>query len=139
MKGTFTGIVLIICLTFFLVGLYEAYEGYRDLRSHSNTIGIVTENSYQVTTQDGYPSGSHHPVVEFQDADGNKRVFTDGIGSLPPDYEPGTKIEVVYDPAATEKARIYSWKRFWLAPCIFMAVGLIPFLIFILIIRKIPM
>ena len=133
----FVSIILAcMCLPFLGVGLYEVYESKRELDSFQHTVGRVTGNTYSQTNIDGNVSGAYHPEVEFADANGKKIRFTDGIGSLPPDYETGAEVEVIFNPEAPEKARLYSWKRFWLAPSIFIAVGLLPMIIAFILMRR---
>ncbi|HEY8560442.1 MAG TPA: DUF3592 domain-containing protein [Pyrinomonadaceae bacterium] len=134
---TFIFIVLsVCCLPFAGVGLYEIYEIEREAASSAHAVGTVSGNSYQQTNIDGNVSGAYHPVVEFTGANGEKIRFTDGVGSLPQDYEPGAAVEVVYSRQQPEKARIYSWKRIWLAPSIFIAVGLLPLAVAAVIMRR---
>ena len=127
------------CLPFVCVGLYEGFQNKRELDAYAHTTGIVTGNAYSLTNTDGNVSGAYHPVVEFTDIRGNKLKFTDGIGSLPPDYETGSQVEVVFDAENSQNARIHSWKRFWLAPAIFIIVGLLPILIAFILIRRLEM
>jgi len=85
----------------------------------------VVDNAYIVTNDNGTESGAYYPVVEFTVAEDRVR-FQDGVGSLPPDYEEGEAVEVLYERDNPREARIRSWKRLWLAPTIFVAVGLLP-------------
>lgn len=136
MKTFFGAIILLICLPFLAVGIYESGEAYAQLQTFSRAVGIVRGNSYLTTTSDVVVSGAYHPNIEFIDQTGEKNSFTDGIGSLPADYETGESVEVIYDSQNPLNARIYSWKRFRLAPFIFIAVGIVPALIAFLIMRK---
>ena len=136
MKLFISVILAFTCLPFLGVGLYEVYESKRELDASLRSVGRVTGNSYSQINIDGNLSGAYHPVVEFTDARGDKIRFTDGIGSLPADYEIGAAVEVVYNQETPDKARIYSWKRFWLAPTIFIVVGLLPVIIGIIVLRR---
>ena len=129
-------ILVCICLPFVGAGLHEVYKARRELDSFGRAVGRVTGNTYSQTNIDGNVSGAYHPVVEFTDKNGDKKRFTDGIGSLPPDYEAGAEVEVVFDPEMPDKARIYSWKRFWLAPSIFITAGLLPLIIAFIATRR---
>lgn len=136
MRSIILSILAVCCLPFFLVGLYEAYKNYREISGFVHTGGIVVGNYYSTSYHDGNVSGAYQPEVEFLLPTGDKARFTDGIGSLPPDYETGEKVEVVYDPNNPQKARINSLKRIWFAPVLFMAIGLVPFTIFFFILRR---
>lgn len=108
------------------VGLYEAHQTRKKMSTFVRAGGTVVDNSYATTNQDGTVSGAYYPVVEFTDAAGAVVRFTDGVGSLPPDYAAGARVDVVYNPHDPKDARVYTWKRVWLAPTIFVAVGLLP-------------
>jgi len=136
MKAIILVFVAICSLPFFGVGLYEAFENYGETVNFVRTEGTVAGNSYQTLTEDGVTSGFYLPEVEFLLADGRKIRFTDKAGSLPPDYEKGAKVDVLYDPKNPETARINSWKRVWLAPSIFMTVGLLPLIIAAVILHR---
>lgn len=119
----------VCCLPFFGVGLYEAYKSNSEISGFVHTEGTVVGNSYVNRYEDGNVSGAYQPEVEFTLPTGEKKRFTDGIGSLPPDYETGEKVEVIYNPNDPRDAHINSWKRIWFAPVLFMAIGLVPFTI----------
>lgn len=114
------------CLPFGGVGSYEIYENFAELAGSARAQGTVTGNRYSPANVDGTVSGAYHPVVEFRDARGETIAFIDGVGSLPPDYEIGARVEVLFAPAAPRRARIHSWKRLWLAPAVLTTVGFLP-------------
>lgn len=127
-----TVILLLFGAPFACLGLYEAAEVQGAINSGGQAQGTVVDNSYQ-TTQDGTTiSGAYYPVVEFSTGEGQTVRFTDGIGSLPPDYEVGATVRVLYDPAEPQAARLWSWKRLWFAPTLFLAIGLLPVGVFAL-------
>lgn len=112
-------------LPFLLFGLYELARTAQMVIQYEQAEGVVLENIYQAFAEGG---AAYVPRVEFQAADGSSRRFTDGIGSLPPDYEIGAKVTVLYDPQGAEQPRIRAWKRLWFAPLLFVGIGLIPVL-----------
>lgn len=136
MKAIILSILAVCCLPFFGVGLYDVYQNYAEIRTFVGTEGTVVGNRYATVMEDGIATSFYQPEVEFDLPDGRKMRFTDKVGSLPPDYEVGNKLRVLYDPANPNNARIHSLKRFWLAPTIFMIVGILPILIAYLILRR---
>ena len=131
------GVVALCSFPFLGVGLYEAYKAQHKLNSFVHTQGIVVDNFYSTTNDNGTVSGAYQPVVEFKLADGKSVRFTDGVGSLPPDYEVGSQVDVVYNPQNPKEANINSLKRVWLAPTIFIVVGLLPVIIAAVVMWKI--
>lgn len=134
MKTIILTFLAVCCLPFFFVGLYEAYQNNQAIKNFTHTEGTVVGNSYTTTYEDGNAVGSYLPQVEFTTTNGKNIRFTDQIGSLPPDYEIGSKVQIIYQPANPTNARIHSLKRLWLAPTIFMTVGLLPMIIGLIII-----
>jgi hypothetical protein len=125
-----TLILLVAGAPFVLLGAYEAVQTQGLLSRWSRAGGTIVDNSY-ATTQDGTTvSGAYYPVVEFTTADGEVVRFTDGVGSLPPDYAVDAHVPVIYDPADPHAARLASWKRLWFTPTLFVVIGLLPTLVF---------
>ncbi len=136
MKTIIFAFIAICSLPFFFVGLYEAYRNTSEISSFVETEGLVVGNSYITTIEEGNAAGSYLPEVEFSLPNGTKSRFTDKIGSVPPDYEIGSKVKIIYEPENPSNARINSWKRIWLAPVILMTVGLLPLVISLIILRR---
>jgi hypothetical protein len=124
-------IPLVIGVPFLLVGFSEAYKSLQLERSWVSTRGTVVDNYWEAFAHGG---AAYVPVVDFQTADGKAVRFTDGIGSVPPDYEVGTEVQVLYEPDDVRSARVVSWKRLWLAPTLITCVGLLPVLIAVVVI-----
>jgi len=72
---------------------------------------------------------SYAPVVDFRTMEGETIRFTDGVGTIPPDYEVGAEVKVLYDPHDAHNAQVVSWKRLWLGPTLLIGSGLLPVLI----------
>lgn len=130
-------ITLVIGLPFLSIGLFESYKNILTFKTFTQTTGTVVENSYSTVLIDGIPSGAYHPVVEFLNENDQKTRFTEGIGSLPPDFEIGEKVNIFINPQDTSDVRINTWKRLWLVPVIFCLVGLLPIIVGLFVVRKI--
>ncbi|MFI0821054.1 DUF3592 domain-containing protein [Streptomyces sp. NPDC021098] len=66
-----------------------------------------------------------YPVVEFTSADGTPRTFRSSMGSNPPSYERGERVEVLYQADSPDDARINGFASLWLLPLIFGGLGLL--------------
>jgi hypothetical protein len=126
-------LLLVVGLPFVCLGLYEVFEVQQMLSDFARVQGTVVDNTYITTNDGGAESGAYYPVAEFTPLDGSPVRFTDGIGSLPPDYAVGAQVPVLYDPADVRSARIHSWKRLWFAPTLFIAIGLLPSAVFLVV------
>jgi Protein of unknown function (DUF3592) len=113
---------------FVLIGSTEAWQVWHQLHSYPTVTGRVVDNDYRATDDGG---GAYYPIVAFTPVDGPSVRFTDRIGSLPADYAPGTSIEVVYNPAHVQEARIRSWKRLWFVPILLISVGSLPSVLYL--------
>ena len=125
-------ILLVVGAPFVLLGVYEIVDTNAAISRGGQATGTVVDNSYSVTQDGTNESGAYYPVVEFTTAGGQVVRFTDGIGSLPPDYVIGASVPVLYDPAGVDQPRLASWKRLWSAPTLFIVVGLLPGTVFAL-------
>ena len=121
------GLVLLVLLLvgapFVVIGGTEGWATWRRLQRFPTVAGMVVGNDYRTSDDNG---GAYYPVVAFTPAGGAEVRFTEGIGSLPPDFAPGTRVRVLYDPARPRDARIVTWKRLWLVPALLTAVGILP-------------
>ncbi len=68
-------------------------------------------------------SRTYHPVVRFTERNGQTIEFVSSIGSNPPGYSEGEKVEVLYLPAEPYKARLNSFFSLWGASIIVGALG----------------
>ena len=69
--------------------------------------------------------GVFYPVFSFKDNNGKEHSFRSHFGRNPPAYQRGDSVEILYDPDATQKARIDSFAAlwFWSIFCAAMGVG----------------
>jgi hypothetical protein len=132
---TLIAFVALMSFPFLGLGLYEAYENRKKISAFVYANGTVIDNSYATVNHDGTLSGAYYPVVEFRQANGTLVRFNDGVGSLPPDYAVGSQVPLVYNPLNPQDARIYTWKRIWFAPTLFITIGLLPSFITIVVMR----
>jgi hypothetical protein len=123
-------IPLVVGAPFLLIGLSEVYRVEQLERSWVSTRGTVVDNVVVAFAT----GASYAPVVDFRTLEGETVRFADGVGSIPPDYEVGADVKVLYDPDDVHSARVASWKRLWLAPTILTCVGLVPMLIGVVVI-----
>ena len=121
-------LVLLAGSPFILIGGTEVWQAWQQLHNYPTVPGTVIANDYRADDDSG---GAYYPVVTFTPLDGPTVRFTDGIGSLPPDYAPGATVEVVYNPRHIQEARIKSWKRVWLVPTLLISVGSLPLVLYL--------
>jgi hypothetical protein len=65
----------------------------------------------------------YRPHVRFIDGNGQSRTFVSNLGSYPPSYEKGDVVEVMYDPAAPDRAEIDSFLSRHLGTLVFGLFG----------------
>ncbi|MDH4207497.1 MAG: DUF3592 domain-containing protein [Anaerolineae bacterium] len=121
----FVLIPLVVCTPFLLIGLSEVYKVLQMERSWVSAPGTVVNNTIVAFAT----GASYAPVVEFRTMEGKTVRFVDSVGTIPPDYEVGTEVKVLYDPEDVHSARVVSWTRLWLGPTILTAAGVLPMLI----------
>ena len=69
----------------------------------------------------------YKPVVEFTDRFGQRQEFQSHVGSRPPDYSIGDKVQILYDQNKVDSARIDHWLSLYSYTllCLLFAVGFI--------------
>ncbi len=116
-----------ISVLFFIIGLGLLAAAFAFWRSFANfqaratrTEGTVTELSYHHSSK----GGSYYPEVEFKTPDGRIVHFSGSTGSNPSSYSRGEHVQVLYDPASPEQAKIDSFSEKWLGPLLLGGLGL---------------
>jgi len=118
-------IPLIAVSPFLLIGLSQAYGVIQMERNWISAPGTVVDNVVVARAT----GAAYSPVVEFRTMEGQTVRFTDSTGTVPPEYEVGAKVKVLYDPNDARHGQIVSWERLWLGPTLLTGSGLLPVLI----------
>ncbi len=72
-----------------------------------------------------YSSSVYHPMVQFTANSGKRIVFRTKSASNPPEYNPGDKVTVLYDPAnPADDPKIASFLELWFTSVILSGLGL---------------
>ena len=133
-------VISLVCgLPFLGVGLHEVYQTKCEIKNFAHAHGTVIGNSYATVFSDGNVTGVYLPVIDFVLPNERKIRFTDHVGSFPVDYEVGTSLEVIYNPENPIDARINSWKRLWFTPGLLIAIGLLPFIVRTIFVRRLQL
>jgi hypothetical protein len=109
---------------FCLWGAYAAMISWKLETSGEITTGTVARLE-ESETSEGYCC-VYSPVVEFQ-VDGQTYSFEDDTASSSPNYEIGSEVRILYDPADPNTAQINTFSSRWLFPII-----IIPAMIFMI-------
>ena len=120
---------LIIGIVFSLVGLLLAAIGvfiWIWTRVFLNTAqevkGTVVRMVYSHSSEGG---GGYSPVYQFRTIDGQTIEVADGLSSNPPMFHEGQIIDVLYDPANPQKARIKKWMSLYFVSALLGGMGLV--------------
>lgn len=100
-------------LSFLIIGLLLtawAWQQYQKTRSLLQ-VGIIT-NAKVVSLIESYDDDgtTYTPVFEYFDKYQNRITFQSGVSSRPATHDVGDIVEVVYDPANTQEAKVVG---FW--------------------------
>jgi len=101
------GIALLVASAYF----YNATREF--LQTATTTEGTVVELRQRVSTEENKKKVSYAPVVTFVTGAGKKIEFLSPVGSNPPLYKKGEKVEVLYLPADPSNARIHDFTSLW--------------------------
>jgi hypothetical protein len=94
--------------------------------------GTVTDLIYKRSSSSSSSSsnsGSYFPVIQFQDEKGEQVVFQSSTGSNPPSYSVGQAVEILFDPANPQDARVNSFFSKWGGVFVMTLLGVVFFLI----------
>lgn len=94
------------------------------LKNGIKTTGVVVDTQERRSTDEDGVSISYHPVIEFEDQNGNKHTFVSTVGtSNPATWTKGDKVEIIYLPGHEKNARINKPLYLYLLPAVFGIVG----------------
>lgn len=116
---------------FLVVGLVLAGQSVSLLadgeRARGTVLSLEWRTEHSSSSHKNRSSGRRmaYPVVEFTSADGEQRTFRGSVGSDPPSYEAGERVEVLYPADSPQEARINGFASLWLGPLIFGGLGLL--------------
>ena len=85
--------------------------------------GKVIQMVYRGTSSSS--GGGYSPVYQFKTIEGKEIVVTDNLSSNPPAFKEGQSIDVLYDPANPQKARIKRWMSLYFVPVLLGGLGVI--------------
>lgn len=104
----------------------------KDAARAEGTVVELNRTESKTKSSDGLryeTSVSYKPVVNFVTAKGEKIELVSIMGSNPPMYHKGQKVEVLYLPAEPHKAEINDFFSLWGIPVMFGVVGGVFFLV----------
>jgi len=103
---------------------YFVFQKTQNFLSESvQTEGLVIQLIEHTSNDSSNPM--HHPLIEFQDASGQRYGFESSFGSYPPRYEVGQKIKVRFNPENPSQVHIDTFMHHWLAVVILTPLGLL--------------
>lgn len=84
--------------------------------------GTVIRMMYSHSSEGG---GGYSPVYQFKTIEGRLVEKQDSLSSNPPMFTEGQTIDVLYEPANPENARIKKWMSLYFLPLLLGGMGLI--------------
>ena len=102
--------------------LYESTRSF--VASAATADGTVVD-----LARSGGSKSTWRPVVRFALPDGETVEFTGKVGSNPPSYQRGERVEVLYPPGAPQDAKIRDFLSLWFPATLVGGLGALFFLI----------
>lgn len=87
--------------------------------------GTVIQMVYSRSSSSSGGGGGYAPVYQFRTVDGQTIVMHDSLSSNPPQFQVGQEIDILYDPANPQKARINKWMNLYFVSLLLGGMGLI--------------
>jgi hypothetical protein len=105
-----------------VIGLFILIHTRMFISRAQEVKGTVIRMVYTHSSEGG---GGYSPVYQFRTVTGETVVVQDGLSSNPPMFKEGQIIDVLYDPANPQKARIKKWLSLYFLPTLLGGLGLI--------------
>ncbi len=114
---------------FFAIGIIMQIGAIVSYQNTNSFIAKSTKAEGMIIDLVRADSRTYKPVVRFNAQDGELVEFTSSVGTSPPSYSIGEKVEVRYLSNEPKNAIINDFLTLWLAPLIFSGLGIIFILI----------
>jgi len=89
-------------------------------RAEGTIVDMVTVDTVSAR---GYRSTVYYPTINFMDRGGEKIEFKSTIGTNPPSYSKGQKVEILYRPTDPQNAQINDFGSLWTGPIVLGSIG----------------
>ncbi len=103
------------------IGLYYGYSSWHLTTQGSRIVGNVVQ---MISSEDDNGDYSYAPVVQYA-VNGNTYTYESHNYTNPPAYQEGQQVQLLYDPAHPDKARISNFLELWLLPFLLIPFALI--------------
>ncbi|MCC7118282.1 MAG: DUF3592 domain-containing protein [Anaerolineales bacterium] len=104
----------------FVIGAFLFIRTRIFLGKAQETKGTVTQMVYRRSSKGG---GGYSPVYEFRTIDGQTITGRDNLSTNPPMFQVGQTIDVLYDPANPNNARIKKWMSLYFTSVLLCGMG----------------
>lgn len=126
----FGALLLVVGLIPLTIGIRQASTGYQFVSKGVEASGVVTalergRSGSHSSRRKKSGRGTYYPVFEYTTASGETHGARHNIGSKPPSYKVGERVDVIYIPGMENKARIKSFGSLWGMAIGFSAFGLV--------------
>lgn len=102
-------------------GIFNVFKVLRGLAESAKALGTVTGFGQQ-TGKSGY---IYCPQIAFSIPNGQTLKFQSDLGTQPPSYKVGQKVQVVYKTVNPQQAEIDSAMAVWFAPGCLVVIALL--------------
>ncbi len=102
----------LIGIALLIYGIFNVFKVWRQFESSAKAVGTVIAFGTQ-TGKSGY---IYCPQVVFPLPNGQNIKFQSNLGTQPPSYKIGQKVEVIYSKSNPQQAEIDSLMALWFAP-----------------------
>jgi hypothetical protein len=116
------GTLLILCAVIVFIIAGSFLKSSINFKNRAiNTTGIVKSNESKKSSE----GINYYPVFSFTDNTGKEHIVRSSLGSNPPRYETQDRIQILYDPASPEEAKISSFWHLYAVPIVLGVSGMI--------------
>jgi hypothetical protein len=119
MPGCLWAILNLVWIGLLGAGMYYGFTSWR-LTQGGEANGSVVQ---MISSEDSDGGVTYAPVIEYR-VQGRTYTYKSSNYTNPPAYHMGQQVEMVYDPAHPDQARINTFFELWLVPILLVPCGL---------------
>ena len=116
--AAFSALSALLCIA---IGIFFYAQAKHEVETWIHAQGVVIGVESGKTASSN--STAYYPLVQFEDQEGNAHEFRGSRGSFPSRYKRGDEVDVLYDPAEPETARVHGFVESWVGVIICVVLG----------------
>jgi Protein of unknown function (DUF3592) len=131
---SFIFLILFFCIgPFLIIGIIGIVKTGSAISHLNSAEGTVTDNVKRLFANGTF---SYVPEIKFKTTSGKYAYFTGKTGTIPPVYQKGDKVSILYNPLNSSETMISSFRELWFEDALFVGISILLLVIIFLALPK---